>query len=97
ETRAALADLPGTAAGAFLSASVDGDAALVRRIVDAAVAPALLAKEATTAILEACDGVAAVIFTRARRGEIAVTAAAGCDADTARAMASAAARSTVSP
>jgi len=97
ETRAALADLPGTATGAFLSASVDGDAAVVRRIVDAAVAPALLAKEATTAILEACDGVAAVIFTRARRGEIAVTAAAGCDADTARAIASAAARSTVSP
>jgi DNA-binding NtrC family response regulator/tetratricopeptide (TPR) repeat protein len=98
DTRAALKSLPTVATGAFMGASVDGDAAIVRRIVDAAVTPALLAREATTAILEACDGQAAVIFTRARRGgEIAVTASAGCDHDTARSMAGAAARSTVPP
>jgi DNA-binding NtrC family response regulator/tetratricopeptide (TPR) repeat protein len=97
DTRGALADLPSSASGAFLGAGADGDAAIVRRIVDAAVTPALLAKEGTTALLEACDGQAAVIFTRTRRGDVTVVAAAGCDADTARAMAGAAARASASP
>jgi len=98
ETQAALEGLPTSASGAFLGASADGDAAIVRRIVDAAVTPALLAREAATAILEACDAQAAVVFTRMRRGgDIAVTAAAGCDPDTARAIATAAARSSMSP
>ena len=35
---------PTAATGAFLGSPVDGDAALVRRIVDAAVTPALLAQ-----------------------------------------------------
>ena len=62
--------MPTAATGAFLGvARVDGDAALVRRIVDAAVTPALLAKEGTTTLLEACDAQAAVIFTQPRRGE----------------------------
>ncbi|HEX9367910.1 MAG TPA: sigma 54-interacting transcriptional regulator, partial [Vicinamibacterales bacterium] len=92
ETRAALADMPTSATGAFLGSPVDGDAALVRRIVDAAVTPALLAREGTTTLLEACDGQAAVIFTKPRPGEVHVVASAGCDAETARAMAGAAAR-----
>ncbi|MEO6237790.1 MAG: sigma 54-interacting transcriptional regulator [Vicinamibacterales bacterium] len=93
ETRAAMASMPIAATGAFLGSPVDGDAALVRRIVDAAVTPALLAKEGTTTLLEACDGRAAVIFTQPRPGEVQVVAAAGCDGETARAMAGAAARS----
>jgi DNA-binding NtrC family response regulator/tetratricopeptide (TPR) repeat protein len=93
ETRDAMAGMPAAATGAFLGAPVDGDAALVRRIVDAAVAPALLAKEGTTTILEACDGQAAVIFTHARANEVHVVASAGCDAETARALAGAALRS----
>lgn len=93
EARAALAGMPTAATGAFLGSPVDGDAALVRRIVDAAVTPALLSKEGTTTLLEACDGQAAVIFTQPRPGEVHVVAAAGCDAETARAMAGAAARS----
>ena len=97
ETQAALAELPSAASGAFLGASADGDAAIVRRIVDAAVTPALLAKEGTTAMVEACDGQAAVMFTRGRRGDIHVVAASGCDQDTARALATASARSTLSP
>jgi DNA-binding NtrC family response regulator/tetratricopeptide (TPR) repeat protein len=92
ETRAALAEVPSTASGVFLGASADGDAAIVRRLVDAAVTPALLAREGATALLEACDGQAAVIFTRGRRGDLTVAAAAGCDAETARAIAGAAAR-----
>ena len=93
ETRAALAALPTAGGGAFLGAPVEGDAALVKRIVDAAVTPALLAKEGATALLEACDGQAAVIFTQSRPGEVHVIASAGCDADIARAMAVAAGRS----
>jgi hydrogenase-4 transcriptional activator len=93
DTRAAMAGIPTVATGAFLGSPVDGDAALVRRIVDAAVTPALLAKEGTTTLLEACDGQAAVIFTQPRAGEVHVVASAGCDAETARAMAGAAARS----
>jgi hydrogenase-4 transcriptional activator len=93
DARAAMAGMPTAATGAFIGSPVDGDAALVRRIVDAAVTPALLAKEGTTTLLEACDGQAAVIFTQPGAGEIHVVAAAGCDAETARAMAGAAARS----
>jgi DNA-binding NtrC family response regulator/tetratricopeptide (TPR) repeat protein len=92
ETRAAIEELPTAATGAFLGAGADGDAAIVRRIVDAAVTPALLAKEGTTALLEACDGQAAVIFTRTAGGDLHVSAAAGCDMETARALAGAAAR-----
>ena len=63
--------MPTAATGAFLGSPVDGDAALVRRIVDAAVTPALLAKEGTTTLLEACDAQAAVIFTQPRPGDVA--------------------------
>ncbi len=93
DTQAALAAMPAAGTGAFLGGTVDGDAALVRRIVDASVTPALLAREGTTTILEACDGQAAVIFTQPRPGDVEVVAAAGCDAETARALAGAAARS----
>ncbi len=55
ETRAALASVPASATGGFVGVQMDGDDALVRRIVDASVTPALLAKEGTTALLEACD------------------------------------------
>ena len=64
---------------------MDGDDAMVRRIVDAAVLPELLAREGATALLEACDAQAAVIFVAAAGGQIRVLAAAGCDADSARA------------
>jgi hydrogenase-4 transcriptional activator len=96
ETRAAIAAIPSAATGAFVGVQPDGEAALVRRIVDAAVTPALLAKEGTTTLLEACDAQAAVIFTQPRRGDVSVVAAAGCDADTARALAGAAARALTS-
>lgn len=93
DARNALASVPTVSAGTFLGMGVDGDAALVRRIVDAAVTPLLLAKEGTTALVEACDAQAAVIFTEARPGDVQVVASAGCDPDTARALASAGARS----
>src|SRR5262249_51656920 len=84
ETRVAIGELPSAATGAFIGAPVDGDAAIVRRIVDAAVTPALLAKEGTTALLEACDGQMSAIFTQPSPAEVHIVAAAGCDTETAR-------------
>ena len=92
ETRAAIAAMPAAGTGAFLGVNADGDAALVRRIVDAAVTPALLAKEGVTTLLEACDAQAAIIFTQPQKGDPHLAAAAGCDAEAARALARAAAR-----
>ena len=92
DARQAMATMPAAATGAFLGSHGDGDAALVRRLVDAAVTPALLAREGATALLEACDAQAVVIFTVPRPGDVSVAAAAGCDADTARSLASAATR-----
>jgi hydrogenase-4 transcriptional activator len=92
ETRAAIDGIPTAATGAYIGSPVDDDAALVRRIVDAAVTPALLSKEGTTTLLEACNAQSAVIFTQPRPGEVHVVAAAGCDAETARSIAVAASR-----
>jgi len=67
---------------------MDGDAVIVRRIVDAAVTPALLAREGTTALLEACDATAAVISVQSG-SSLKVVAVNGCDADTGRTIATA--------
>ncbi|PYR77232.1 MAG: hypothetical protein DMF86_09745 [Acidobacteria bacterium] len=92
ETRVALAAIPAASTGGFVGVQMDGDDALVRRIVDAAVTPALLAKEATTALLEACDAQTAVVFVQASPNDVRVTSWAGCDAENARTMAGAASR-----
>ncbi len=92
EARDALARVPSAATGDFVGVQMDGDTALVRRIVDASVTPALLAKEGTTALLEACDAQAAVIFTIRAAGDVRVISAAGADADSARSLAAAASR-----
>ena len=87
ETRASLIAEPTAGRGAYLGVQMDGDDALVRRIVDAAVLPALLAREGATAIVEACDGHAAVIFVQVAGAPPRVLGFAGCDADSAGAMA----------
>ena len=43
--------MPTAGTGGYVGVQVDGDDALVRRIVDAAVMPALLAREGATAML----------------------------------------------
>ena len=94
EARAALSEIPAAATGDYVGVQMDGDDAIVRRIVDAAALPALLAREGATALLEACDAQAAVIFLQhAGSGQVRIIAAAGCDQDGARALAGAAARS----
>jgi DNA-binding NtrC family response regulator/tetratricopeptide (TPR) repeat protein len=94
DARASLNHVPSTAAVAYLGVQMDGDDALVRRIVDASAMPALLAREGATALLEACDGQAAALFVQGPAGQIQVLSASGCDTDGARALASAALRTT---
>jgi len=93
EARQALADAPTAATGGYVGVQMDGEDALVRRIVDAAVMPALLAREGATALLEACDGQAAALFVCLASGQIRVAAVSGCDVESGRALAAAALRS----
>ena len=97
EARAALQHAPSTAAVGYLGVQMDGDDALVRRIVDASAMPALLAREGATALLEACDAQAAALFVHGANGQIVLLSVAGCDHDSARALAQAALRSTGGP
>jgi hydrogenase-4 transcriptional activator len=93
DARAALADVPAAGTGDYVGVQMDGDDAIVRRIVDAAVLPALLAREGATALLEACDGQAAVLYVQMSSGPPRTVGAAGCDPDAARNLAATAARS----
>jgi DNA-binding NtrC family response regulator/tetratricopeptide (TPR) repeat protein len=93
DARHALTQIPVAATGDYVGVQMDGDDALVRRIVDAAVLPALLAREGATALIEACDAQAVVLFVQRVSGQPRVLASAGSDADAARTLALAAIRS----
>jgi hydrogenase-4 transcriptional activator len=67
--------------------SSDADEAIIRRLVDAAIFPELLARETATALLETIEAEAAVVFVAAPGGDIRVLASAGCDPVVAKAMA----------
>ncbi len=93
DARDAALNIPGTATGDYVGPQVDGDDAVVRRLVDAASVPDLLGREAATAMLEACDADSAVLFVEQPGNDARVVAFAGCDAHTAKALAAAALRS----
>ena len=57
---------------------------IVRRIVNAAVLPALLAREAAAVLHEVCPTAAVVIGVRPTSGEPRVIARSGCEAEEAR-------------
>ena len=71
---------------------VDADEATVRRLVEAAILPDLLARETATALLESTEADAAAVFVMSSAGDARVLASAGCDESVARALAQAAAR-----
>jgi hydrogenase-4 transcriptional activator len=81
---------PQAGTGGFVGVQMEGDAAIVQRLVDASVTPSLLAREGATALLEAADAEAAVLFVQASGGQVHVLAAAGCDRTEAVALAHAA-------
>jgi hydrogenase-4 transcriptional activator len=85
ETAAELLASPGT--GEYVGSPVDGDDALVRRLVDAAALPELLARETVAALLEGTQAEAAVVFVATPGGDVRVVAAAGCETEVARALA----------
>ena len=81
----ALAQSPGT--GEYVGSPADADDALVRRLVDAAVLPDLLARELAATLLEAVTADATVVFIELPGGDVRVIAHAGTDADHARTIA----------
>ncbi len=87
EVRAAMAAAPTPGTGEYVGSPADADDALVKRLVDAAVLPDLLARELATAMLEAVGADMATVFVQLPGGDIRVVAAAGTDADGAKSIA----------
>jgi hydrogenase-4 transcriptional activator len=88
DVEAARALLAGPGTGEFVGATVDGDEAVVRRVVDAAALPELLARETVSAVQEATRGDVVVLFVKPTAGgEPRVISHVGCEADSARALA----------
>jgi DNA-binding NtrC family response regulator/tetratricopeptide (TPR) repeat protein len=87
EVRTAMAagHSPGT--GEYVGSPADADDALVKRLVDAAVLPDLLARELAAALLEAVAADVAVVFAELPGGDVRLIAHAGADPDGARAVA----------
>ena len=78
---------PARASGEYLSAPGEADDVIVRRLVDAAVMPDLLAIETASALSEAAGNDPAAVFVRAGGDDVRIVATAGCDAESARALA----------
>ncbi|HSL20686.1 MAG TPA: sigma 54-interacting transcriptional regulator [Vicinamibacterales bacterium] len=92
DARDAALAIPTLSTADYVGPQVDGDDAVVRRLVDAAGIPDLLGREAAAAILESCDAESVVLFVAPPGTDPRVLAFAGCDAHTARALAGAAVR-----
>jgi hydrogenase-4 transcriptional activator len=85
DSAAELLSKPGT--GEYVGSPADADDALVRRLVDAAILPDLLARETAAALLEGARTDAAVVYVSTPGGDVRVVASAGCDAEVARSIA----------
>jgi DNA-binding NtrC family response regulator/tetratricopeptide (TPR) repeat protein len=83
---------PAETTGEYLAALGEADDVIVRRLVDAAVMPDLLALETASAFSEAVSGDPAVVFMRAGGDEIRVVSSSGSDAEGAASLARAALR-----
>ena len=64
----------------------EADEAVVRRLVDAAILPDLLAREVSATLLDTLDIDAAVVYSAPPGGEERLIAHAGCDAEVGRAL-----------
>ncbi len=73
--------------GEYVGSPADADDALVRRLIDAAVLPDLLARELAAALLEAIAADVAVVFVELPGGDLRIMSHAGTDADGARTVA----------
>jgi len=86
DTEAARALLNSGGTGENVISPADADDAIVRRIVDAAALPDLLARETTLALMEVAAADAAVLYVQGAGDEIRILAASGCDEEAARAL-----------
>jgi DNA-binding NtrC family response regulator/tetratricopeptide (TPR) repeat protein len=77
----------GVGTGEYVGSAADADDALVRRLVDAAILPELLARELSAALVEAVGADNAAVFIELSSGELRVVAHAGTDMDTSRSLA----------
>ncbi|HUE89037.1 MAG TPA: sigma 54-interacting transcriptional regulator [Vicinamibacterales bacterium] len=84
EAHEALSAAQTVGTGEYVGSPADADDALVRRLVDAAILPELLARELAAALLEAVTADVAVVFVELPDSDIRVIAHAGTDLDAAR-------------
>jgi DNA-binding NtrC family response regulator/tetratricopeptide (TPR) repeat protein len=89
EAAGARALLDRTSAASPQVYAADAEEGIVRRLVDAAIFPELLARETATAIIETTEADAVVIFVESPT-DLRVIASAGCDATVASTLARAA-------
>ena len=87
QVRAAMASAQSPGTGEYVGSPADADDALVRRLVDAAVLPDLLARELAATLLEAVTADVTAVFVDLPGDEVRLIAHAGGDADQARAVA----------
>lgn len=85
QSEMAAAQPPGT--GEYVGSPADADDALVRRLVDAAVLPDLLARELAATLLEAVTADLTVVYAALPGGDVRVIAFAGGEAGAAAALA----------
>jgi DNA-binding NtrC family response regulator/tetratricopeptide (TPR) repeat protein len=87
QVRAAMSSVPTPGTGEYVGSPADADDALVKRLVDAAVLPDLLARELAAALLEAVAADAVAVFVELPGGDVRLMAYAGASADGARTVA----------
>ena len=87
QVHAAMASTQSPGTGEYVGSPADADDALVRRLVDAAVLPDLLARELAATLLEAVTADATAVFVELPGGDVRLIAHAGGDADRARDLA----------
>ena len=87
DTEAAEQLLAAPGGGEFAIAAENADAAIVRRIVDAAALPELLGRETAAALFEAAMADASVVFVQLAADAVRIVSARGCTADVARSLA----------
>jgi hydrogenase-4 transcriptional activator len=87
QARAAMDTNPAPQTAPLADSPGDADDAIVRRLVNAAVLPDLLARELVAALIEALNADAAVVFANPSNGHLRIISHAGIDAEGAQAIA----------
>ncbi|MDP6605868.1 MAG: sigma 54-interacting transcriptional regulator [Dehalococcoidia bacterium] len=81
ETRRVQADLTTTDGGDDIGAHLDNDDVLVRRLIDAALLPALLSRETVATLVDSCDAETGVLYVQPPEGDPEIVATAGLNGE----------------